>query len=171
MRTRLAFWCTSSAVVFTTLTVLFASFTADLLLRTELCAMTLWPSWVAAEKARQHARFCWLVAIGSIFICSAFFENIEKRLDRVIAACQLDLGDTSEGSSSDSEVALRSHEHLDTPSGTRDTEVSWPDVSRAGSPTNSYPDESRRESVSDRLFSQAGRRLRRPGRWNDFVMY
>jgi len=66
---------------------------------------------------------------------------------------------------------LRSHERLDTPGGTRDIEVSRPDVSMAGSPTGSYPDESRRESVSDRLVSQAGRRLRRPGRWDDFVMY
>jgi len=39
------------------------------------------------------------------------------------------------------------------------------------SPTGSYPDESRRESVSDRLFPQAGRRLRSPGRWYDFIMY
>ena len=87
------------------------------------------------------------------------------KLDRVIAAGQLDLGDASERSSSDSDVALRSHEYFDTPGGTRDTEGSWPDVSRAGCPTVFYPDESRRESVSDRLFSQAGRRLRRTGRW------
>jgi len=93
------------------------------------------------------------------------------KLDRVIAAGQLDLGDASEGSSSDSEVALRSHEYLNTPGGTRDTEVSRPDVSRAGSPTGHYPDQSRRESVSDRLCSQAGRHLQRPGRWDDFVMY
>jgi len=93
------------------------------------------------------------------------------KLDRVIAAGQLDLGYASERSSSDSEVALRSHESLDTLGGTRDTEGSRPEVSRAGSPTGSYPDESRRESVSDHLFSQAGRRLRRPGRWDDFVMY
>ena len=92
------------------------------------------------------------------------------KLDRVIAAGQLDLGDASEGSSSDSEVALRSHEHLDTPGATRDTEVSRPDVSRAGSPTGSYSDESRRESVSDRFCSQAGHCLRRPGRWDDFIM-
>ena len=89
----------------------------------------------------------------------------------IIAAGQLVLGDASEGSSSDSEVALRNHEHLDTLGGTRHTEVSRPDVSRAGSPTGSYPDESRRESVSDRLFPQAGRRLRSPGRWYDFIMY
>ena len=66
---------------------------------------------------------------------------------------------------------MHSHEHLDTPGGTRDMEGSRPDVSRADSPTGSYPDESRRKSVSDHLFSQAGRRLRRPGRWDDFVMY
>jgi len=93
------------------------------------------------------------------------------KLDRVIAAGQLDLGDAPARSSSDSEVALRSHEYLDTPGGTRDMEDSRPDVSRAGSPTGFYPDESRREAVSDRFFSQAGRRLRRPGRWDDFVMY
>jgi len=93
------------------------------------------------------------------------------KLDRVIAAGQLDLGDASERSSSDSEVTLRSHEYLETPGGTRDTDISWPDVSRAGSPTGSYPDESRLESVSDRFFSQAGRHLRRPGRWDDFIMY
>jgi len=93
------------------------------------------------------------------------------KLDRVIAAGQLDLGDASERSSSDSEVGLHSHESLDTLGGTRDTEGSRPDVSRAGSPTGSYPDESRSESVSDRFVSQAGRRLRRPGQWDDFVMY
>jgi len=93
------------------------------------------------------------------------------KLDRVIAAGQLDLGDASDRSSSDSEVALRSHESLDTPGGTRDTEGARPDVSRPGSPTGSYPDESRRESVSDRFFSQAVCHLRRPGRWDDFVMY
>ena len=87
------------------------------------------------------------------------------KFDRVIAAGQL------ERSSSDSAVALRSHEYLDTPGGTRDMEGSRPEVSRAGSPTGFYPDESRREAVSDRFFSQAGRRLRRPGRWDDFVMY
>jgi len=43
------------------------------------------------------------------------------KLDRVIAAGQLDLGDASKGSSSNSEVALRSHEHLDTPGGSQDT--------------------------------------------------
>jgi len=81
------------------------------------------------------------------------------------------LGDASERSSSNSEIALRSHEYLDTLGGTRDIEGSRPDVSRAGSPTGSYLDEPRRESVSDRFFSQAGRRLRRPRRWDDFVMY
>ena len=86
------------------------------------------------------------------------------KLDRVIAAGQL------ERSSSDSEVAFRSHEYLDTPGGTREMEGSRPEVSRTGSPTVFYPDESRRESVSDRFFSQTGRRLRRPGRWDDFVM-
>jgi len=65
------------------------------------------------------------------------------KLDRVIAAGQLDLGDASERSSSDSEVALCSHEHLDTPGWTRDTEGSRPDISRSGSPTGSYPDEKR----------------------------
>jgi len=94
-----------------------------------------------------------------------------RKLDRVIAAGRLDLGDASERSSGSSEAALRSHEHLDTPGGTRDTEVSRPDVSRAGSPTGSYLDESKRESVSDRLFSEDGRRLRRPGWWDDFIMY
>ena len=84
---------------------------------------------------------------------------------------QLDLGDASERSSSDSEVTLRSHEYLDTSGGTRDTEVSRTDVSRAGSPTGSYPDESRREPVSDRFFSQAGCRLRRPGQWDNFIMH
>jgi len=93
------------------------------------------------------------------------------KLDRVITAGQYDLGDASQGSSSDSEVALRSHKHLDIPGGTRDIEVSHPDVSRAGSPTGSYPNESRRESVSDRLFSQAGCRLWRPRWWDDFIMY
>ena len=93
------------------------------------------------------------------------------KLDRVIAAGQLDLGYASERSSSDSEVALRSHESLDTPGGTRDTKGSRPDVSKAGSPTGSYPDKSRSESVSDPIFSQAGRCLRRPGRWDDFIMY
>jgi len=87
------------------------------------------------------------------------------KFDRIIAAGQL------ERSSSDSEVALRRHEYLDTPGGTRDMEGSLPDVARAGSPTVFYPDESRREPVSDRFFSQAGRCLRRPGRWDDFVMY
>ena len=41
------------------------------------------------------------------------------KLDRVIAAGQLDLEDASEGSNSDSEVALSSHECLDTPGGAR----------------------------------------------------
>jgi len=58
MRTRLAFWCTSSAVVFTTLTVLFASFTADLSQRSTLCAITLWPSRVTAEKDYLSLNFC-----------------------------------------------------------------------------------------------------------------
>jgi len=40
------------------------------------------------------------------------------KLDRVIAAGHLDLGGASERSSSDSEVAFRSHEYLDTPGGT-----------------------------------------------------
>jgi len=40
-------------------------------------------------------------------------------------------------------VALRSHESLDTPGETRDTEGSRPDVSRAGSHIGSYPDVSR----------------------------
>jgi len=93
------------------------------------------------------------------------------KLSQVIAAGQLVLGDASERSSSDSEVALRSHEYVDTPGGTQDTEVSRSDVSRAGSPTGSYPDKSRREAVSDCFFSQAGRHLRRPRRWDDFVMY
>ena len=44
------------------------------------------------------------------------------------------LGDASERSSSNSEIALRSHEYLDTLGGTRDIEGSRPDVSRAGSP-------------------------------------
>jgi len=96
---------------------------------------------------------------------------LNDQVATVIAAGQLDLGDASERSSSDSEVALRSHEYLDPPGGTRDTEGSRPDVSKAGSPSGSYPDESRCESVSDRVFSQAGRRLRRPGQWDDFVMY
>jgi len=96
---------------------------------------------------------------------------VPHKLDRDIAAGQLDLGDASKGSSSDSEVTLRSHQHLDTSGGTRDTEVSRPDVSRKGSPAGSYPDESNRESVSDRLFLLAGHRLRRPGRWDDFIMY
>jgi len=39
------------------------------------------------------------------------------KLDRVIAAGQLDLGDASERSSCNSEVALRSHEYLDTSGG------------------------------------------------------
>ena len=111
---------------------------------------------------RRHGTVVWIWRNGRLE---------PHALDRVIAAGQLDLGNASEGSRGDSEVALRSHKHLDTPGGTRDTEVSRPDVSRAGSPTGSYPDESRRESVSDRLFSQAGRRLRRPGRWDDFVIY
>jgi len=111
---------------------------------------------------RRHGTVVWIWRHGRLE---------PHKLDRVIAVGQLDLGDASEGSNSDSEVALRSHEHLDTPGGTRDIEVSRPDVSRAGSPTGSYPDESRPESVPDRLFSQAGRRLRRPGRWDDFVMY
>ena len=111
---------------------------------------------------RRHGTVVWIWQNGRL-------ET--HKLDCVIAAGQHDLGEASERSSSDSEVALHSHEHLDTPGGTRDTEVSRPDVSRAGSPTGSYPDESRRESVSNRLCSQAGRRLRRPGRWDDFIMY
>jgi len=111
---------------------------------------------------RRHGTVVWIWRNGRLE---------PHKLDWVIAAGQLDLGDASERSSSDSDVALRSHEYFDTPGGTRDTEGSWPDVSRAGCPTVFYPDESRRESVSDPFFSQAGRRLRRPGRWDDFVMY
>ena len=51
------------------------------------------------------------------------------QVDRVIAAGQLDLGDAPARSSSDTEVALRSHEYLDTPGGTRDMEGSRPEVS------------------------------------------
>ena len=80
--------------------------------------------------------------------CACIYDLAEPYLISfllIIAAGQLVLGDASEGSSSDSEVALRNHEHLDTLGGTRHTEVSRPDVSRAGSPTGSYPDESRRK--------------------------
>ena len=111
---------------------------------------------------RRHGTVVWIWRNGRLE---------PHKLDRGIAAGQLDLGDASEGSSSDSEVALRSHESLDTPGGTRDTKGSRPDVSKAGSPTGSYPDKSRSESVSDPIFSQAGRCLRRPGRWDDFIMY
>ena len=45
------------------------------------------------------------------------------KIDRVIAAGELDLSDASEGSSSDSEVALPSHGYLHAPDGTRDNEV------------------------------------------------
>jgi len=90
------------------------------------------------------------------------------KLDRVKVAGQLDLGNAPEGSSSDSEVALRSHEYLYIPGGTLATEVARPGVSRTGSPIGSYPDEPRSELISDRVFSQVGRRLRR---WDDFVMY
>ena len=115
------------------------------------------PKYTGSFKVdRRHGTVVWIWRNGRLE---------PHKLARVIAAGQLDLGDASERSSSDSEVALCSHVYLDTPGGTRDIEGSRPDVSRAGSPTGSYPDESRRESVSDHFFSQAGRRLRRPGRW------
>ena len=75
------------------------------------------------------------------------------KLDRVIAAGQLERS----RSSSDSKVAFRSHEFLDTPGGTRDTEGSRLDVASAGSPTG--------------FVQTSGSRLRRPGRWDDFVMF
>ena len=80
------------------------------------------------------------------------------KLDQVIVAGQLDLGDAPERSSSVSEIALCSHVFLDTPGRTQENESSRPDVARASSPTGSYPDESRHKLASERLFSQAGRR-------------
>jgi len=54
----------------------------------------------------------------------------------------------------------------------RQTEVSRPDVSRAGSPTGSYPDEPRRESVSDRFFfHKLVVACGGPDGGDDFVMY
>ena len=63
---------------------------------------------------RRHGTVVWIWRNGRLE---------PHKLDRVIAAAagQLDLGDASEGSSSDSEVALRSHEHLYTPGRTRGT--------------------------------------------------
>jgi len=62
---------------------------------------------------RRHGTVVWIWRNGRLE---------PHKLDRVIAAGQLDLGDASERSSSDSEVALHSHESLDTPGGTRDTD-------------------------------------------------
>ena len=61
---------------------------------------------------RRHGTVVWIWRNGHLE---------PHKLDRVIAAGQLDLVDASERSSGDSEVALRSHEYLDTPCGTQDT--------------------------------------------------
>jgi len=88
---------------------------------------TLDPKFTGPFKVdRRHGIVVWIWRNGRLE---------PHKVDRVIAAGQL------ERSSSDSEVALRSHVFLDTPGGTRDTEGSGPDVARAGSPTGFYPDE------------------------------